>query len=152
LFTVHDPVGRLVDMEQDELEIAADEAEALSGADVGLAVLSVLSDGHIELPAASIVVGHHHGSLLVNVSEAGAPEATASAGGAAAPSAHEHPLGVRPRLRRRWQPWGGEGIGRAAGADHCHVPQVLAVITLQIVQLALEKKQAKALYAYIYTC
>jgi hypothetical protein len=32
------------------------------------------------------------------------------------------------------------------------VPQVLAVITLQIVQLALEKKQAKALYAYIYTC
>jgi hypothetical protein len=67
-------------MEQDELEIAADEPEALSGAEIGLAILEVLPDGHIELPAASIVVGHHHRSLLVNVSEAGAPEAIASTG------------------------------------------------------------------------
>jgi hypothetical protein len=34
-------------MEQDELEIAADEPEALSGAEVGLAILEVLPDGHV---------------------------------------------------------------------------------------------------------
>ena len=76
LFTVHNPVCRLVDMQQAKVEITAEEPEVLSHAEDGLAVLEVLPNGHINLPTAII---DNHRSLLGNFFEADAPAAAAAA-------------------------------------------------------------------------
>ena len=76
LFTVHNPVCRVVDMQQAKVEITAEEPEVLSRAEDGLAVLEVLPNGHINLPTAII---DNHRSLLGNFFEADAPAAAAAA-------------------------------------------------------------------------
>ena len=76
LFTVHNPVCRVVDMQQAKVEITAEEPEVLSHAEDGLAVLEVLPNGHINLPTAII---DNHRSLLGNFFEADAPAAAAAA-------------------------------------------------------------------------
>lgn len=62
--------------------------------EVGLAVLEVLPDRHVELSSAIV----RDGSLLVDFSEAGAP--ASPVGGPSAASTHEHPLEVGLRRRR----------------------------------------------------
>ena len=76
LFTVHNPVCRLVDMQQANVAITTEEPEVLSRAEVGPAVLGVLPNGHINLPTAII---DNHRSLLGNFFEADAPAAAAAA-------------------------------------------------------------------------
>ena len=73
LFTVHNPVCRLVDMQQANVAITTEEPEVLSRAEVGPAVLEVLPNGHINLPTA--IIDNYDRSLLGNFFEADAPAA-----------------------------------------------------------------------------
>lgn len=96
LYTAHDSVCRLVDMQQHKklVDITLLRLEFPScPLDVGLAVLEVLADRHVSLSSVIVVVIF----LLVNLSEAAGSSACA----------HQHPLNACRyyRLRRQGRQW-----------------------------------------------